>query len=325
LKEIINLIDSSQNFIITSHVNPDGDSIGSEVALYYFLNNLQKTAKIINYSATPQNYLFLDKNGIIEIYDENKHNQVLQNSDVIFILDTNEYSRLRTMAEVIKKSRAKKVCIDHHLGDNINTFDYYKIDTASPATGEVLYALFTHNGVNTITPEIAVPLYTAIMTDTGSFRFPRTDPETHRIIAQLLEKGADPVEIYKEVFEKSKIGRLKLLSRFLNNIRLAYEDKVIYASITLKDFEETGTNVFDTEGFSHHMLSLDTAQIAIIFTETMKGIKISFRSKGSVNVNDFAREFGGGGHQNAAGAFIVNGKMETLIDEVILKAKNFIK
>ena len=325
MKEIINLINNNQDFVITSHVNPDGDSIGSEIALHLFLKNLQKSTRIVNYSPTPQNYLFLDKNNNIEIYNENNHNQVLQNSDVIFILDTNEYSRLRTMGEVIKKSRAKKVCIDHHLGDNINSFDHYVIDTASPATGEVLYTLFTMYNESSITQEIAVPLYTAIMTDTGSFRFPRTDAETHRITSKLLEKGVNPVEVYKEVYEKSLIGRLRLLSRFLNNLRMAYEDRIIYGSVTLKDFEETGTNVFDTEGFSRHMLSLESAQIAVIFTETGKGIKVSFRSKGNVNVNDYAREFGGGGHQNAAGTFVPGGKMEALTQQVIGKGMYFIK
>jgi bifunctional oligoribonuclease and PAP phosphatase NrnA len=325
LKKIIDLIDNNQNFVITSHVNPDGDSIGSEIALYNYLKNLKKTVRIINYSETPQNYIFLDKNCIIENYSENNHNQVLQNSDVIFILDTNEYARLRTMAEEIRKSKAKKVCIDHHLGETNSQFDYSAIDVESPSTGEILYKLFTYNGNNSITQEIAVPLYAAIMTDTGSFRFPRTDSETHRIAAVLLECGADPVTIYKEVYEKSKIGRLKLLSRFLNNIKLAYDDKVIYAPITLKEFEETGTNVLDTEGFSHHMLSLDSAQMGIIFTETKKGVKISFRSRGNVNVNEFAKEFGGGGHQNAAGAWMNGAKMEEVIGEVISKAKKFIK
>ena len=325
MEKIIDLIDNNQNFTITSHVNPDGDSIGSEIALYFFLKNLKKTARIINYSETPQNYLFLDKNGIIEIYDENNHNQVLQNSDVIFILDTNEYARVRTMADEIRNSKAKKVCIDHHLDRNNNQFDYSMIDEASPATGEILFKLFTRKNNNSITPEIAVPLYAAIMTDTGSFRFTRTSSETHRISAELLDNGADPVEIYNEVYEKSKIGRLKLLSRFLSGIKLAYDDKVIYAPITLKEFEETGTNVFDTEGFSHHMLSLESAQMGIIFTETKKGIKISFRSRGNVNVSDFAKEFGGGGHQNAAGAWMAGANMEHLIESVISKAKKFIK
>jgi phosphoesterase RecJ-like protein len=325
LKKIINLIENNQDFVITSHVNPDGDSIGSEIALYYFLKNSQKKVNIINYSVTPQNYLFLDKKNIIEIYNENNHNRVLQNSDVIFILDTNEMQRLRKMAEIIKTSEAKTVCIDHHLGDNSNEFDYYCIDTKSPSTGEILYKLFTLSGFESITSDIAVPLYTAIMTDTGSFRFPRTDPETHRITAHLIENGADPVEIYSEVYEKSGIGRLRLLSRFLKRLKLAHNERVIYAPIMLRDFKETNTNVFDTEGFSHHLLSLESAQIGIIFTQTKKGFKISFRSKDDVSVNRLASEFGGGGHKNAAGAIVTGVKIQPLIKKVISRTKSFIK
>jgi phosphoesterase RecJ-like protein len=324
LEKILDLIKNSAKFVITSHVNPDGDSIGSEIALYKYLINKEKEAKIINYSLTPRNYLFLDSNNIIEKFDENRHKKSIYDADVIFILDTNEYSRLRTMAPLIKESQAKKICIDHHLGEN-NGFDYYLSDIESASTGEILFRLFTLNGSDSINKDIAVPLYTAIMTDTGSFRFPRTDSETHQITAKLIEKGADPVEIFSEVYDKAPFGRLKLLSRFLNNLTLAYDGKLIYGPIYLKDFEDTETNVFDTEGFSHHIMGLGSVQIGIIFTETQKGIKVSFRSKGEIYCNELAKEFGGGGHKNAAGAWIDKVKMESLIKEVITKAKKYLK
>lgn len=323
-ENIINLIENNRNFVITSHVNPDGDSIGSEIALFNYLKNLDKNVKIINYSSTPENYRFLDKLQIIEKFEEDKHKDVIQNSDIIFILDTNEYSRIRTMEPFIKQSPAKKVCIDHHLGSNQNGFDYFLSDTDSPATGEILYNLFNKMRANSIDPSIADALYTAIMTDTGSFRFPRTDSETHKIVSELIKAGADPVKLYTEVYDKASIGRLKLLSRFLSNLQLAYEDKVIYGVLLLNDFDETATDVFDTEGFSHYMMSLDSVQIGLIFTETLKGIKVSFRSKGSIYVNEFAKEFRGGGHQNAAGAFIVDSNVEKVKKAVISIAKKYI-
>jgi phosphoesterase RecJ-like protein len=324
LSTILDLIKNNGNFIITSHVNPDGDSIGSELALHKYLKNLHKNPKIINHSSTPDNYVFLDANKVIEIFDENKHLRAIKESDVIFVLDTNEYSRLRTMESSVKNSPAKKVCIDHHLGSNRNGFDYYISDIDSPATGEILYKLFTLNGNNAIDIDIARALYTAIMTDTGSFRFPRTDSETHQIIARLIELGVDPVEIYNEVYDRSKIGRLKLLAKFLESIKLTYDDRVAYAHIFQKDFEETGTNVFDTEGFSHHLMSIESVQISVILTEVKRGIKLSFRSKDEIYVNELAKEFGGGGHRNAAGAFITDSNMEELTGKVILKARDFI-
>jgi phosphoesterase RecJ-like protein len=324
LKKILDLIKNHENFLITSHVNPDGDSIGSEIALYKYLIKQGKKVCVINYSKTPDNYLFLDSGNIIQQFDENRHKQIISDSDVIFILDTNEYSRLRLMAPLIKESPAKKVCIDHHLGES-NGFDYYFCDTDSPATGEILYKLFKLNGINYIDKEIAVPLYTAIMTDTGSFRFPRTDSETHQITAKLIEHGADPVSIFNEVYDKAPLGRIKLLSRFLNTLKTAYDNKLAYAHIYFKDFEETGTNVFDTEGFSHHLMSIHTIQVGIIFTQTPRGVKISFRSKGEICVNNLAKEFGGGGHMNAAGAWVDNGDMDILTEEIITKTKKYIK
>lgn len=323
-KEIVDLIKNNDKFVITSHVNPDGDSIGSEIALYKYLIKQGKNVRIISYSETPDNYLFLDNNSYIEKFDESRHIMTIDEADVIFILDTNEYSRLRTMEPYIRKSPAEKVCIDHHLGES-NGFDYTVIDTDSPATGEILFKLFTLDNKQKLDSDIAIPLYAAIMTDTGSFRFPRTDSETHKIIAELIESGADPVEIYSGVYDNAKIGRLKLLSRFLNNIVLLYDDRVAYSNIYLNDLEETGTNVFDTEGFSHYIMSMAAVQIGIIFTQSPRGVKISFRSKGEIYANELAKEFGGGGHMNAAGAWINAGNMESLAKEVTLKAKKYIK
>lgn len=321
---ILNLTDTKDNFILTSHVNPDGDSIGSELALYYFLKNKGKTAKIINYSATPQNYIFLDKYNIIEKFDENIHKNSINEAEVIFILDTNEYSRVKTMAPFIKESPALKVCIDHHLGFEKNGFDHIYSDIESPSTGEILYKMFKSCGNNTITKEIADNLYTAIMTDTGSFRFPRTDSETHRITAELIDIGVNPVDIYSEVYNKSTIGRLKLLSIFLKKLTIEYDGRLIYSILRQKDFEETGTTEFDTDGFSHPMMSLESVQIAVIFTEGKRGTKVSFRSKGNIPVNELAKEFGGGGHKNAAGAWLERKDLENIFPEVILKAKNYI-
>jgi phosphoesterase RecJ-like protein len=321
---LLKLIDSKDNFVLTSHVNPDGDSIGSELALYTFLKNKGKNAKIINYSATPYNYLFLDNKNIIEKFDENVHQNAIKEAEVVFILDTNEYSRLKTMAPYIKESSALKICIDHHLGMEKNGFDHVISDIESPSTGEILFKILNFNGKNTINKEIAEYLYTAIMTDTGSFRFPRTDSETHRITADLLDIGVDPVNIYSEVYNKSSIGRLKLLSIFLRKLTPEFDNRLIYAILLQEEFKQTGTTEFDTEGFSHHMMSLNTVQIAIIFTEGKKGIKVSFRSKGEIYVNELAKEFGGGGHQNAAGAWLDTKDMKDVCIQVISNAKKYI-
>ncbi|MCI0449417.1 MAG: bifunctional oligoribonuclease/PAP phosphatase NrnA [Chlorobi bacterium] len=324
-KEIAELINKNQEFILTSHVNPDGDSIGSEIALYIYLKKQGKHARIINFSETPANFTFLDKDNIIEQFDETKHKDAIEKADVIFILDTNEYERVRTMAPHIKASKAKKVVIDHHLGFSDNGFDYYISDTDSPATGEIIYRFLKNSGSDAIDKDIAIALYTAIMTDTGSFRFDRTDSETHNITAELLKFGADPFEIYSEVYNKATIGRLHLLGRFLNNIQLVQGNSIVYSTVSQKDFAETQTDEYAIDGFSSHLMSLETVKLGIVITEAKRGVKISFRSKGEIYCNELAKEFGGGGHQNAAGAFVLGAKVEEISKDVIEKAKNYIK
>src|SRR4030095_6390352 len=234
-KEIAELINNNQEFILTSHVNPDGDSIGSEIALWRYLLKKDKRVRIFNYSQTPDNYKFLDKEGIIEQFDEEKHKDEIAGADVIFILDTNEYARVRTMAPYIRSSKAKKVMIDHHMGFGKNGFDYYISDIDSPSTGELLFRFFKSTGEGIIDNEIATALYTAIMTDTGSFRFDRTDPETHLITAELLGYGINPYQIYSNVYNRATPGKLKLLGRFLENIKLDLNGKLAFSILLIKD------------------------------------------------------------------------------------------
>jgi len=325
LEDIVSLINNNQDFVITSHVNPDGDAIGSEIALYQYLKKSGKNVKIINYSETPSNYTFLDKDRIIDCFNESRDKGAINKADAVFILDTNDYSRVKTMAPFIRESNAKKICIDHHLGLNKSDFDYYISDTDSPSTGELLYKFFKSIGSVTIDFKIAEALYTAIMTDTGSFKFPRTDSETHTITADLLGYGVNPFDVYSEVYNKSSLGTLQLLSRFLNNIKTAYDDRVSYSEVLQKDFVETKTDMYATEGFSQQLMSIESVQIGIIFTQTPKGVKISFRSKDEIPVNELSKEFGGGGHQNAAGASIDGADIEKITEEVISKAEKYIK
>ncbi len=330
-RDIVSLINNNQEFILTSHVNPDGDSIGSEIALYLYLKSLGKNARVLNYSPTPDNYTFLDKDRVIEQFDESKHADAISNADVIFILDTNEYLRVRTLAPYIKASKAKKILIDHHLGFNPDEFDEYIMDTDSPATGEILFRFFKdiesagdYTGGNIITKDIAAALYTAIMTDTGSFKYNRTDEETHKIIAELLTYGLVPYDIYSEVYNKATIGKMHLLGRFLNRITLMYEGKLAYSYVLQKDFEETNTDEYAIEGFSSHLMSLETVIMGIVVTETKRGVKLSFRSKGDIKANELAKEFGGGGHMNASGAFVEGAEIFKLTEDVTAKAEKYL-
>ncbi len=324
-ENIVELIGASKDFVITSHVNPDGDSIGSEIAFYKYLKKAGKNAKIINFSQTPYNYRFLDERNVIEKFDEYKHKEIIKSADVVLLLDTNEYSRTRAMEPYVKASIGKKVCIDHHEGINSNGFDLFISDTVSPATGEILFKFFEKIDVSLIDKEMAVALYTAIMTDTGSFRFPRTSAETHRIAAELINRGAAPFGIYSEVYNRSTPGRLRLLARFLNNFETAYDGAVVYSFLKAVDFSDTGTDEMDTDGFSAHLMSVDKVKISIVMLETPRGVKLSFRSNDNIRVNELAGKFGGGGHMNAAGAFVPGADFEMVKNEAVLKCKSYLQ
>ena len=216
------------------------------------------------------------------------------------------------------------MCIDHHLEPG--TFaDLYILDEASTATGEIIYKLISFLDEKALTKEVADYLYAAIMTDTGSFRYPKTDAEMHRIIAHLIEHGADPVNIYQSLYEQGPPGRVRLLGMTLASLQTAHSDKVAYFTLSRKMFQETGTSEADADAFVPYTLTIHGVQIGLMFTELGDGaVKVSFRAKGDIWINKLAKEFGGNGHQHAAGARIHNAKLADVIESVVAKAKQYI-
>lgn len=322
-EKIIETLKKYNNFVITSHVNPDGDSLGCELALKHFLRKMGKTVTILNHNETPKFYEFLDKKNEILKFEYSKHLNLILNADVIIIVDTNQPDRLRSLEKPVLQSRAIKVVIDHHLEAN-NFADLYLIDEQATSTAEILYKLFNEIDSNLLDYEIAHPLYTAIMTDTGSFRFPRTDIETHQIIAHLLHFGVDPTEVYSKVYERWSLGRIQLLGKAISTIKTKYNGRLAYMICTIEMFETTGTTEVETDNFTNYPMSIEGVQIGLLFNELDDGVKISFRSKGDIPVNELAKEFGGGGHKNAAGARLFNIKLKDVLKEVLKKAEKYL-
>ncbi|MBI3004955.1 MAG: bifunctional oligoribonuclease/PAP phosphatase NrnA [Ignavibacteriales bacterium] len=316
------VVAKKKKFVLTTHVNPDGDGIGSELAIAFFLKSRGKDVAIINHSSTPSNYLFLDTQGLVETFDAANHTPILSRAEAIIVLDTNHPDRLVSIKEPVLQSKAYKICIDHHL-DPADFADLYIIDEPSTATGEIVYRLLNFLDPRSITKEIAGFLYTAIMTDTGSFRYPKTDSEVHTIIARLVEIGADPVEIYENVYEKGSAGRLKLLGDALANLQVVHGGKVAYLVITRKMLSETGTTEVDTDAFVPYTLSIDGVKIGMMFTELGQGLKINFRSKGDIAINELAKEFGGNGHKNAAGARVHDAQLSDILPKVLERCQSY--
>ena len=323
-EKLKNIILNNSSFLLTTHVNPDADAIGSEVAFYNLLRKLNKKAFIINHSALPYNMEFFNKDYIVQKYDEELHKNVFTEVAVIAALDFNRADRTVSMEKAIRKSNKLKICIDHHQ-DPEEFVDHQFIDTDYCATGHIIYDFIKQTNIVEMDFAIAEPIYAAIMTDTGSFRFDRTTADVHQAIAELLKFGVNPEHVYDKLYDQSKFSKVKLLGRALNSINLLYDNKLGYMIISQKDFEELGAIESDTENFVNYNLSIDNVVMGILFIELKNGFKVSFRSKGNIPVNKLASEFGGGGHTNAAGARFFTNNMQEMIPVILSKAKGYLK
>lgn len=253
---------------------------------------------------------------LIADYKRKMAGEAIYNADVIFCLDFNSPSRIGILGDWVTKSRAKKVLIDHHQMPE--QFDYVYSDTTVPATCQMVYHFIqANNDEKLVNLDIAQCLYTGIMTDTGGFRFRSTSATTHRIVADLIEKGADPAVITSNTWDTNTISRLHLLSLVLSRIELTKEGKVAILWLKRSELKEYGFEKGDTEGFVNYGLSVLGTKMAVFFMEDLYEdfIKISFRSKDSVDTNQFARKhFNGGGHINASGGKYFKSIEETISD-----------
>lgn len=316
-KKLEEIIKGNNSFLLTTHVNPDADAIGSEMAFYYILKKLGKEVYIVNHSETPYNLLFLDKEKIIQKYEPEIHNKLLNNVDVVVLLDLNKVERTGRMKPIIAEITTTKICIDHHMEPE-NFTEHLFVNSDYSATGHLLYDFIFNTKIVEFDFNIAYQLYAAIMTDTGSFRFDRTTPEIHRIAAHLLELGVQPDEVFDNIYDQSRFNKILLLGEALKEIKLIGDSKEIaYTILTRNCFEQTGALENDTDGFVNFCLSIENVKIGILFIELKEGFKISFRSKGKIPVHLLAKEYGGGGHTNAAGVRIRGGKLENYINQIL--------
>ncbi len=322
-EKLKSIIESNNSFLLTTHVNPDADAIGSELAFYEILKKLNKKAFIINHSPTPYFLEFMDRDKVIERFDEQKHSKIFDEVEAIVLLDLNQANRVARMEKRVRDFQGTKVCIDHHQ-DPESFSDYFFGNTDFSATGEILYDFVKETGIVELDYDIAFQLYIAIMTDTGSFRFERTSPKIHLMTAELLKLGVDPTEVYDEVYNQGHFSRIKLLGEALNSVTLDSTKQIAYMTITKEALNRTGSIEADVDGFVNYCLSIKDVKIGILFYELKDGIKVSFRSKGKIPVNKLAAEFGGGGHINASGTRLFNTTISENVDKIIKAAQKYL-
>jgi phosphoesterase RecJ-like protein len=315
-QKIISAIESHHNFLLTSHINPDGDALGSELALAEYLEILDKKVTIINSDPLPSLYQFLDRERKIRRFSPKRHASLIAKAEVIIVLDASGgWSRIGPIGQMLEQSQAIKLCIDHHP-DWHPFADITVIDTEAAATGELIYSLIRTRG-GAITRSMAEYLYIAILTDTGSFRFPKTRPQTHCITAELIAAGADPLYLYRQVYERNSLGLIRLKGHVMGSIRTAAGGQVAYYSLSQKVMETYKVRSAELDGIASLGQQIENVRVSIFCMETAKRqVKVSLRSDGTVAINQIAMQYGGGGHTSAAGA-IVTGQLEPVMNEIV--------
>jgi len=300
------LLANPQKTVVVGHKNPDGDAVGSCLGLSIFLNSLGHSSTVIMPNDFPNFLKWMPAVEDIVIYEKEtlRSHELIAQADLIFTLDFNSLDRVGNLQIPLEKSAAKFVMIDHHQQPADYAIATYSDVTMSSTCEMVFHFMDALGKAENISAEIAINLYTGIMTDTGSFRFSSTTPTTHRIIAKLIEAGADSAYIHQNIYDTNSPERMKLLGVALNNLIILEEYHTAYITLTQKELDAHNFKKGDTEGFVNYALSVKGIVFAVILIENKQEniVKISFRSKGNFSVNDFARNhYSGGGHTNAAG------------------------
>ncbi len=307
INKISALLAVHRKIVIVSHRNPDGDAYGSSLAMYHYLKKQGHTVTVISPNDCPFFLKWMPGQKDIVLFEKKEANatKILHEAEIVFTLDFNAFHRTgNKMQLALEKIKPIFIMIDHHQApDDYATYRYS--DVTKTSTSEMVYDFMEmFDDLSKIDTEIATCIYTGIMTDTGSFRFPSTTSRTHRIVANLLDNGADNAKIYNSVMDVNSYNRMQLLGRALANMKVVEDCKTAYITLSQYELNKYNFEKGDTEGFVNYALSLKGVIFAVIFIEDKKQgiIKMSFRSKGKFSVNEFARTyFNGGGHTNAAG------------------------
>lgn len=307
---------------VTTHVNPDGDGLGSEVGLVHLLRARGLHAVVTNPSPTPVRFDFLFES--VPGADQSRGAiKELRRADAVIVLDIADLERLGMLAQAVGELEVPVGCVDHHFSPGTLPAGPRYVDPAASATGELVFEIATANGWN-IDRATARALYVAIMTDTGSFRFSNTHPRTLRIAAELLEVGLNPEQIYADVYANAPEGRPRLLAEALQTLVVEPEYGLAWVTVPPGALNRLGLTADDLDGVVEHPRSIAGVRMALLFREISQGrIKVSLRSVGDVNVAAFANAFGGGGHTKAAGLSLV-GSLAEVQSKVLAEARKFL-
>jgi phosphoesterase RecJ-like protein len=319
IKNTQDWIKTANHIIITAHKSPDGDSVGSSLGLYHYLKKKNPNVWICHPDPAPKFLHWMPGyKGIINLeeHPDDIMGHFMQ-ADLIFCLDYNSSSRIGKMEALMNASKANKVMIDHHRDPDVDFCNIMFSDIKACSTSQLIYELIEASGdLDLIDETLGTPLYTGIVTDTGSFRFSSTLPKTHRVVADLIEHGVKNWEAHENTFDDNSLDRIKLVSyAMLEKLVVDKDLKTAYLALTKEELERFNAKKGDTEGLVNQALGIEGVRMAVFLKEVDGIVKMSFRSKSEIPVNDLAREnFNGGGHLNASG-----GKYVGNIDDAVQK------
>ncbi|MDR1483744.1 MAG: DHH family phosphoesterase [Planctomycetaceae bacterium] len=302
-RRFVERVNDSSRVLLTAHRRPDGDCLGSELAMFHILTSLGKDVRILNHNQLPPSLSFLDPlclvmglESITEVVRE-----WLLGVDLIIILDTGVWSQLGDMGQIVRESGVIKLVLDHHESWDDLGAEWF-VDSLAEATGILVVRAADELGVK-LSYEIAFSLFVSIVTDTGWFVYSSVNSDTFRTAARLIDAGVVPAAVYKELYERDSIGRLRLMGRTLAGVESFFDGRLMFAKVMLDDFKITGADSSETDGLSSIILRVKDSQVSLLITELDDGdFKLSFRSRNEIDCNKIARQFSGGGHKKAAGA-----------------------
>ena len=322
LASVREALDGADRLVLSSHLRPDGDALGSEIALALALRARGKEVLVLNVDPPPRTLDWFVEGqpaGLVQTYEKGSLPQAeaVASADLLVVLDTNAKHRLGDVGDLFTQASAPVVLIDHHP-DPETWFDLACTRTEAAATAEIVYDLVAGWDAGLLDAAVATALYVGIVTDTGSFRYRATTPRTHAIVADILDRGdISPEPIHVAVFDGRSRGGLRLLAASLQTIQTHYGGRLATMWVDGEMIRRSGALFDETEGLISYALGLDGVVAAVIFLEVPSGVKASFRSKGDCPINRWAAQFGGGGHANASGAFIKGGQLRRTIKDVV--------
>lgn len=304
VQEIKDLLSSPKRIAITTHQRPDGDAMGSSLGLYHYLTALGHKVKIVSPTPYAEYLAWMPgaKDIIVGPEDRDLADWTFEGADAIFCLDFNALHRINEFEKPVKDSMGKKIMIDHHM-DPVEFYDYQYWDDKASSTAEMIFRLMEElDHLEYLSKDVAISLYTGIMTDTGSFRFTSTTPRVHRMVARMMETGINVNEIYDNIMSNSSVDRLKFIGHCLTErLKVVPELNTAYMMVPKEVFKTYNIKTGETEGLVNYALGIRNVKLGVLMTVQDNIVKLSFRSRGQVNSAQLAGNFGGGGHFYASG------------------------